>query len=138
MNGQNDVDLKLLVESRNRLPSTPAQIPEIEEIMISAWIDIMEPLTCSPHEVKNVSFQYRSGVPAAHAFGIAWFLTEDDAIANENQLTTGIPRTRIFPHIPLPVGPQDGAQILEGYVRLFAPTVMHGTVYYGSITIFQV
>ena len=79
----NNVDTKLLVESRNRLPSTPAVQLDTNEVLISAWIDIMEPLMCYPHEVKNVPFRYRSGIPFAHAFGIAWFLTENDAEANE-------------------------------------------------------
>ena len=134
MNGQNDVDIKLLVESRNRLPSTPAQIPDIEETLISAWIDIMEPLMCYPHEVKNVPFRYRSGIPFAYAFGIAWYLTESDADANANPLTTGIPQATIYPSIPYPLG----AQILDGHVRLIAPSFMLHKRLYGKITIFQV
>ena len=130
----NNVDTKLLVESRNRLPSTPAVVSDIDEVLISAWIDIMEPLMCYPHEVKNVPFRYRSGIPFAYAFGIAWYLTESDADANENSLTTGIPRTTIHPNRPYPLG----AQILDGHVRLIAPSFMIHKEFYGKITIFQV
>ena len=130
----NNVDQKLLVASRNRLPSTPAVQLDTDEVLISAWIDIMEPLMCYPHEVKNVPFRYRSGIPFAHAFGIAWFLTETDAEANENSLTTGIPQATIYPSIPYPLG----AQILDGYVRLIAPSFMVHKEFYGKITIFQV
>ena len=57
---QDNVDLKLLVRSRNRLPSVPfRQDPLLEaSVLISAWVDITEPLTsdishnCSAH-VKN-------------------------------------------------------------------------------------
>lgn len=130
----NNVDIKLLVKSRNRLPSTPAVQLDTNEVLISAWIDIMEPLMCYPHEVKNVPFQYRSGIPFAHAFGIAWYLTETDAEANENQLTTGIPQATIYPSRPYPLG----AQILDGHVRLRAPSFMIHKELYGKITIFQV
>ena len=103
----NNVDIKLLVKSRNRLPSTPAVQLDTNEVLISAWIDIMEPLMCYPHEVKNVPFQYRSGIPFAHAFGIAWYLTETDAEANENQLTTGIPQATIYPSPTISIGCTD-------------------------------
>jgi hypothetical protein len=129
----NNVDIKLLVRSRNRMPSTPAVQLDTNEVLISAWIDIMEPLMCYPHEVKNVPFRYRSGIPFAHAFGIDWYLTETDAEANENPLITDIPQTTIYPSIPYPLG----AQILDGHVRLIAPAFVIRMELYGKITIFQ-
>lgn len=131
---QDNVDLKLLVRSRNRLPSVPfRQMAEAPAVLISAWVDITEPLICVPNESKNVPFWYRSGVPSASGFGIEWFALESDAEANENQLTTGIPLTTIFPHKPVAL---DG-QRLEGYVRLIAPNVMMSVRLYGKMTIFQ-
>ena len=129
----NNVDTKLLVRSRNRLPSVPFRQPETDRVLISAWIDITEPLTCVPNESKNVPFWYRSGIPSAYAFGISWFALESDAEANENALITGIPLTTIFPHKPVALG----GQKLEGYVRLIAPNVMMDLRLYGKITIFQ-
>ena len=99
----NNVDTKLLVRSRNRLPSTPAVQLDTDEVLISAWIDIMEPLMCYPHEVKNVPFRYRSGIPFAHAFGIAWFLTETDAEANENSTNNRHSTSNDLPEYTIPI-----------------------------------
>ena len=129
----NNVDTKLLVRSRNRLPSVPFRQPVTDEVLISAWVDIMEPLMCVPNESKNVPFSYRSGIPSASAFGIEWFMFESDADANENALITGIPLTTIFPHKPVALG----AQVLDGYVRMIAPNVMMSVKLFGKITIFQ-
>ena len=131
---QDNVDLKSLVRSRNRLPSVPfRQMAEAPAVLISAWVDITEPLTCVPNESKNVPFWYRSGIPSASAFGISWFAQQSDAETNENALTIGIPLTTIFPHKPIALG----GQKLEGYVRLIAPNVMMSVRLYGKITIFQ-
>ena len=97
------------------MPSTPAVQLDTNEVLISAWIDIMEPLMCYPHEVKNVPFRYRSGIPFAHAFGIDWYLTETDAEANENPLITDIPQTTIYVSIRCTV-------YSMGHVRLIAYT----------------
>ena len=103
---KDNVDTKALVQSRNRLPSVPFRqvVDAVDSTLISAWIDIFEPLRCVPNESKNVPFWYRSGIPSAFAFGIEWFMFESDAEANENQLTTHIPLTTIFPHRPRGTG----------------------------------
>ena len=131
-----DIDKGLLVRSRNRLPSIPFRqaVDAIDSALISAWVDIFEPLVCASGEIKNVPFTYRSGIPSSYAFGIDWFLTESDQIAGENKLTTGVPLTTIFPHQPL----GEGARILAGFVNLTAPVVMMSTLLYGKMTIFQV
>ncbi len=131
-----NVDIKLLVRSRNRLPSVPFHqvVDSVDSTLMSAWVDIFEPLVCASGEIKDVPFTYRSGIPPSYAFGIDWFLTESDQETGENKLTTGIPLTTIFPHQPL----ADGARILVGFVNLTAPTVMMDLLLYGKMTIFQV
>ncbi len=131
-----NIDIKLLVRSRNRLPSVPFRqiLDSVDSVLISAWVDIVEPLICASGEIKDVPFTYRSGIPASSAFRIDWFLTESDQQTGENKLITSIPITTIFPHQPL----AEGARVAAGFVNLTAPAVMMDLLLYGKMTIFQV
>ena len=131
-----NIDIKLLVRSRNRLPSVPFRqiLDSVDSVLISAWVDIVEPLICASGEIKDVPFTYRSGIPASSAFRIDWFLTESDQETGENKLITSIPITTIFPHQPL----AEGARVAAGFVNLTAPAVMMDLLLYGKMTIFQV
>ena len=131
-----NIDMKSLVRSRNRLPSVPYRqvVDAVDSVLVSAWVDIFEPLVCASGEIKDVPFTYRSGIPPSYAFGIDWFLTESDQETGENKLITSIPITTIFPHQPL----AEGARVAAGFVNLTAPAVMMDLLLYGKMTIFQV
>lgn len=131
-----------LADSRNLLPSFFRQgvVGAVEDEddgsgdYIPAFVDIEEPLTIERGERKTVTFQYRSGVPQATAFGITWHETEADAVALRNILQDEpVPWFEISPQTPN----RDTGELETGSVELRAPDNMRLDFVWGSMAIYQ-
>ena len=141
---------KLLVKSRNRIPSVyrPQPPPKPEPVIPppvavpqNAAIDIMEPLTIGSGQREDITFRYITGIPAATEFGMEWYANETDPALNRPPLTLRdkpIPTQTFSPAAPQP----NTGDFQDGIVSIQAPDIHDDPDgmenFYGRIIIYQV
>lgn len=131
-------DSAAVVRSRNLIPSfyqaRNLLLAGEGGNVVDAYIDMDEPITIQPGETKRVAFRYRTGIPAATAFSLAYFASEEDAEFARNPLQDVLlPTFTITP--PYPRADTGGLQ--EGEVKLVAPIEMQFVTIYVALTIWQ-
>lgn len=129
---------KLLVKSRNRIPSFfRPQPPAPVVVKQNAAIDIMEPLSIGSGQLQNVAFLYITGEPAATAFGMEWWASESDARNGLPPLIypAEMPTQSFLPEVPQP----NTGEFQEGIVAITAPQIdVAEEDFFGRIIIYQV
>ena len=99
-----------------------------------ATIEIAEELIVLERgRFKSEPFTYFPGDPPAETFGMEFYLTEAEAVAGENLLTTDLPTYTLSPPNPIPITVEN----LEGLVSFYVPFNWSYTTIYAKLLLCQ-